>query len=348
MTVQMLLVEDLGHRSEEFKRAVAQVNAGQPESAQIVVDAVTSVFDLDEQELLEPASLARYDAVLVDFHLNTDRLCRQFGTRAPLVDGPMGPVPVETGMGVLLWLNDRAETDEYRKERVAVTREFPSRRQRPHQLTFGSLDDVWPKFYASAGRSWFGTSHIDATNHQGTVKIVEEMRRQIVSGAECLRLATMQNQAIERALAAFEAMVEQREYAAFAKWNQGQVSGEAYDWYAMYLAFGGKRGGTAGLVREIKERWGADCTWSNLTVSFSDTIATTLQNSLEDFVIAFAPDESSRTWDAPWRQGNGSDADPMLDVLRDSALFWQSTDVRAALLAHRVRCRQSLPPPPLA
>lgn len=341
--VRLLLVEDLGHRSDELADAVKKVNRGTGSSSKIIIDTMSSVFDVGG---ISAEQLAQYDAVLVDFHLATERMVADRGrevlplTRIASACGGERTVPIETGMGVLLHLKNEVASPEYVAAREKVTAGLPNRQLTPHFMTFGAFTDGWPKFFAVAGRAWFRTTHIDAS-WQGSPAEVTKLRDEVLSGEQELLTGSRLNHAIAQAVPFFNAMMNES-YASRASWyDQARVSPEAFDWYAMYHAARGKAGGQAGMAEQLKLRWDSHCTPTNWSTQFPP-VATMLQERLREFLSQLELSGNPLDWgELTWSK---STPDHMLDVLTNSFMFWQSADVRAALVEHR--CANNAPLPP--
>lgn len=347
MDIRLLLVEDQGFRSEEFRRQAVTVSEAHP-ATPIVVDTMHSVYDVGE---MEPQTLATYDAVLVDFHLATERLEHERGreslphTRIASACTGDRMVRVETGMGVLLHLTNEARTPEYVQARRHVTAGYPKRLQAPRLMTFGLLSEGWPSFFALAGRAWFGTTHVDA-NWKSNVAEISRMRTEILDGVPVLLADSIMNRRITASLSSFLAMMDSPVPRGRTKWvDPEKVGREPFDWYAMYLAAGGKAGAAQGVRNQIQQRWGEESRLENLSTQYAAQIAIPLQQNLVAFLNSMELGDTNRDWGAAeWLVGA---PDEMLAVLTNSSVFWQSEDVRAALVEHRCQTRMPLPPAPV-
>lgn len=98
MTVEYLLIDDLGRNSRKFKETVSL-----PGRLEFVI-----IDDLEMLQDVPPEELAKFDGAIVDFHLNPST---RPGYRALFYEDPElfpEPVQITTGMGVFLYLRKHA------------------------------------------------------------------------------------------------------------------------------------------------------------------------------------------------------------------------------------------------
>jgi hypothetical protein len=338
-TLRYLLVEDLGYRTDEVKRAASEMKG----QSHIEIDTVTRVSQLFDDALFNVECLASYDGFFIDFHLSTDRLPVGGDEFTLHLGTPQArPVLATTGMGVLLYLRQVQESEDYGQKRRKILKDFPGRRPRPPLITFADVRDTATKFYAPAARSWFGAEHFRAIPN---VSALAEQFSRLHQGQE-----TREGRAVANATPAFEALMDLKVAPGSAhQWNHDpkaddsgsrrRVVDETYDWLRLYYLAAGKRGALSGFKDAVRNEFDLECGWSSIKNQYAPPVLQ-MQNAVSDLLERFSPSGSTKDWPkSSWSLDTPEDRrrDSLWDVLNASQFFWTEADVRFALLEHRAR-----------
>lgn len=366
--VTVLVFDDLGARYERLRRAATMLPAARRsrrlEPLSMQVDVEYSVAGLSG---MSPELLAEYDAVYVDFQLNSGGVFDS--TTAPnltvdlgATDGTVVAVPVDattaTGMTVMLRLRNLMESPDYAERWRARRRSIPLAVRewseptgaRLHTFVHYSVDHS--RLFAAAGAAWFDAVFFDA---QETVETMA------------------QHMARPRAYRSYPKPAQVRESVeplmrmltldpvGDATWVQG-CKPTGYDWYRLYKHVrDGRRQLDNGTP--LREAFAAVLGQSpRINVQRALQVqawGNRMQGAAQDFINSWeiADDELPRYANrlgpgcdneqdageeiSPWPAFQwGQQNDPLQEYLKRTALFWDSPDVRLAFEEHLARRAQ--------
>lgn len=358
MRTRILVLEDRGDRTQNLTRAVKNL-AESPTDPQVDLDIETHVARMvdfehgkDENFRSYPLEdLALYDAFLIDFSLGTERL-RQYGGGTfdlASADGTTRMVTVTTGMGAMLYLRQVLESPEYQGKREALAPGRPPARM----FSFVETHEIPSMFFASAAYEWFGADLFHADPNAAAARALLLELIEVTRGDRGEMSDRYATPVREAGVSTFRGLMEiriARGISTHFAWNIRQdnagppryVLDEMYDWLAVYLDSGGKRGGLPGL-REAGRRFGVEIPWHQ-THQY-DSRALEMQNALAGFLDSYptkpliAGFTDTDQWPDKWRT---SEPDPLHEVLTASSLFWTAEDVREALREHRARAKRDI------
>lgn len=330
---KMLVIEDQGPRVRHFKEALK-------EFAEIRTKVTLDGLFREEAE-----TIARYEAVLVDFDLQTEK--NRFVAPAPILllnPGSEDEIKVEatTGIGAMLHLRNVFASQEYREARklhlgqeggnlppgwrpppahVAQQRDSPFT---PRLFAFVGNDDPVSRLFASSCAAWFGAVYLDAHGNADYLK-----------GA--LKNPTTHEQAalsrrIQKAGTYLTWMLKEN-FLGEARWLEPKPDG--FQWLRIYHKSGGKQYSERTLKDAIVKVLGQPPTVYNLkhTGTQYSPVATLIQDAVFEYMKEW--DEGLEEWPEWGGPRTTNLEDPVMDWLQRTETFWSAGDVEAAWLQHK-------------
>ena len=320
-----LVVDDNTARADRLQKAAEIAFGARAARIERVADLNKLFLDYWRQ----PEELASVDAIFVDFDLVADKH-PDFDEREEIaltsVTGEPRTFRPTTGMSALLRIRELQESAAY-KSAWGRKRKHEWLDNKPCRLySFVQMRAIPSRFFAAAAQSWFGATYLDPSLSETNLATaladpVTHAKRDVPVAvrAASVQLAVMLEQ---------DPLGETQLLA-----REQRPSG--YDWYCIYLAMRGKSGfGFEGLAAAIYDVTGQGISAKQIEPVQFVPIASKLQVQLQGFLACFlhAPEGAWPTWGLRFQR-----ADPMLDALRSSELFWTAPDVQVAYQEHVAR-----------
>ena len=338
MTLRLLIVDDTSARRAHLEQALLTAQeAGAPALADGA--EVIRIADLATLRALDVDTLAGFDAVLVDFVLESAKVPGYQSWERVVVPTPTGATITftpKTGMTALLLLRSMIESDAYRTSRAAVLDSpiagWNLADGTARLFSFVDLKDWQSRLFAAAAWHWFGAPCLNA--QLSLAQLAAEVGNPgTIQGATP---GTPRSQGLAKLGAAVDDGLEGDPVGAY-EFLDGEVRPTGLQWYCIYLAHRGKSRFSPEAVREAAyEIAGAHVRTEHLRSSTYQKVMQRLQGQLWDFVGMVQPKPAWEPWVLRDR------ADPVFEFLDESESFWQAPDVEAAFLAHVEREKADL------
>lgn len=351
--LQFLVFDDHGARYRRIEDAATLLRRTPP-PIPIVIDWQPTVEVL---LTLTPEALAEYDAIFVDFNLQSSQgLPRDERLRLDVAGSddsmPSSRVSLDlrqaTGMGVLLRVRELMSTPEY-WDAWAVRASTGSRTERAWRdprgsalYSFVEYADMTSRLFAAAAWAWFGARFFDGNS------TVENMAQRLRSSRRTDAVGTMQQRMVELAAGPLMTMLTLNPLGDSQLITPAE-NPSGFDWYRIYRRAREGRHQFA-FGRPIKEAFHEIVGYTpELPVRRShqfDVIAEHLHDAAQTFIDVWdtPPDGSDPFSDAAdtetrprTRTGykfSWTQRDPLTEFLTHTSRFWDAPDVRLAFTHH--------------
>lgn len=326
---QLIVVEDQGPRLQHIREALKGF-------AEIKHKVTLHGLCNEEAE-----KVAEYDAVLVDFDLQTEK--NRHRTPAPTLVlnlGHAGEVRLEatTGIGAMLHLRNVFASKNYQEAREKRLREVGERLPpgwrpppphvaklleepfTPRLFAFVHASDEVSRLFASACADWFGADYLDAQGEKSYLRAA--------LGEPDRHEQAAQSRRIQRAGAALTRMLEE-DFLGKASWLAPRP--DAFQWLRIYYTSNGKRASERVLQDAIEEVLPRPLMQYNLRqkVTQYEPIGARIQAAVRNYM---------QEWDRglpDWPEWGGPRSefpheDPVYEWLQRTDSFWSAADVHAA------------------